>query len=238
MPRPRTPSRISDSFHQRLNAYALAASAAGVSLLALARTATAKIIYTPAHVRISANQHFDLDLNHDGITDFTIQNLYSYNRTSICKPFMAFVYESPASGNDAEGGYPFVSALPRGARISASQGFFGGQWMALHSRVFLGRRQECVSSHFGNWYSVIDRYLGLKFRIHQGTHYGWARLNVQKGQGKQLVATLTGYAYETIPNKPIIAGKTHGPDVITLQDASLGHLARGADAIKAWRGAN
>jgi len=50
-----------------------------------------------------------------------------------------------------------------------------------------------------------------------------------------ITATLTGYAYETIPNKPIIAGKTHGPDVITLQDASLGHLARGASAIPSWR---
>jgi len=50
-----------------------------------------------------------------------------------------------------------------------------------------------------------------------------------------ITATLTGYAYETIPNKPIIAGKTHGKDVITLQDASLGHLAAGASAILAWR---
>ncbi len=49
-------------------------------------------------------------------------------------------------------------------------------------------------------------------------------------------ALLTGYAYETIPNKPIIAGKTHGKDVITLEPASLGHLARGASAIPAWRG--
>jgi hypothetical protein len=36
------------------------------------------------------------------------------------------------------------------------------------------------------------------------------------------LATLTGYAYETIPNKPIITGKTKGPDVITLDPATLG----------------
>jgi hypothetical protein len=29
-------------------------------------------------------------------------------------------------------------------------------------------------------------------------------------------ATLTGYAYETIPNKSIIAGKTHGKNAATL----------------------
>jgi hypothetical protein len=42
-----------------------------------------------------------------------------------------------------------------------------------------------------------------------------------------IVGTLTGYAYETIPNKPIIAGKITGPDVITLEPGSLGWLALG-----------
>jgi hypothetical protein len=60
--------------------------------------------------------------------------------------------------------------------------------------------------------------------------------------------TLTGYAYETIPNKPIIAGKTEGPDESsvdeanpatlnepTLQPSSLGLLAMGATGLPAWR---
>jgi hypothetical protein len=41
-----------------------------------------------------------------------------------------------------------------------------------------------------------------------------------------MVATLTGYAFETIPNKPIIAGKTCGPDVI-VKHGTLGELAAG-----------
>ena len=53
-----------------------------------------------------------------------------------------------------------------------------------------------------------------------------------------MVAFLTGYAYETVPNKAIVAGKTKGPDVVTVQDATLGHLARGASAIPAWRRTN
>jgi hypothetical protein len=40
-------------------------------------------------------------------------------------------------------------------------------------------------------------------------------------------ATLTGYAYETIPNKPIITGQTKSQDVITQQPETLGELARG-----------
>jgi hypothetical protein len=46
---------------------------------------------------------------------------------------------------------------------------------------------------------------------------------------------LTGYAYETISGKGIIAGKTKGPDVTTVLPATLGHLAAGASAIPALR---
>jgi hypothetical protein len=50
-------------------------------------------------------------------------------------------------------------------------------------------------------------------------------------QNYKINAILTGYAYETIPNEPIIAGKTKGSDVITVQPGtmsdSLGGLALG-----------
>ena len=80
-----------------------------------------------------------------------------------------------------------------------------------------------------------NRYLGLKFVIKGKVHYGWARLTVTPTGQKVFVETLTGYAYETIPNKPIITGKTKGPDLTTGSPARLGHLAAGASAIPAWR---
>jgi hypothetical protein len=55
---------------------------------------------------------------------------------------------------------------------------------------------------------------------------------------------LTGYAYETIPNKAIIAGKTHAPDeepgpaslkTRTSESATLGMLALGAPGLSIWR---
>jgi hypothetical protein len=72
--------------------------------------------------------------------------------------------------------------------------------------------------------------LGLKFVIHGKVHYGWARFSVTLGHHRQyddVSGTLTGYAYETIPNKPIIAGQITGPDVITVQPETLGELAHG-----------
>jgi len=58
-----------------------------------------------------------------------------------------------------------------------------------------------------------------------------------------LTTTLTGYAYETIPGKAIIAGKTKGSDDVeptalnrpALQPATLGVLALGAPGSAIWR---
>ena len=89
-------------------------------------------------------------------------------------------------------------------------------------------------SDLGQWVGkgsgVRNRYLGLKFVIHGKVHYGWARVSVTLGHRRQYedaTGTVTGYAYETIPNKPIVAGKTNGADVIVFQPDTLGTLARG-----------
>ena len=98
--------------------------------------------------------------------------------------------------------------------------------------------------------------MGLKFVVGGEVHYGWARLSVTLGHNRQLddvVGTLTGYAYETVPDKPIIAGRITGPDVITVAPetgeitppapliapasapATLGALANGAITLDLWR---
>jgi hypothetical protein len=93
----------------------------------------------------------------------------------------------------------------------------------------------CSGGPSGSWVNVNKRYLGLELKIGSKIHYGWARLNV-KIQGSSIVATLTGYAYETVPGKPIKAGQTKDDDDAAVQPASLGHLAQGASAISVWRG--
>src|SRR5215471_11633401 len=68
---PRVAAELSKSLNHQLNTYALAASAAGVGLLPLVSPAEAKIVYTPAHVKVFWGvQPVPMDLNHDGIVDF------------------------------------------------------------------------------------------------------------------------------------------------------------------------
>jgi hypothetical protein len=240
----RTPSNLSDSVHQRLNMYALAAGAAGVGMLALAQPSEAKIIYTRTDRLIDRQDGFELDLNHDDVTDFTVKN-YTYCNTDRC--FFNLV-EKAAPGNGVEGigrrsFQPFASALSRGARIGRGRRFYGGT--AILAYVYAGGGGTGAS---GEWANVTNRYLGLSFKINRQTHYGWARLSVRV-HGTSVTGTLTGYAYETIPNKPIIAGKTKGRDDISSVEepnpaalaapprdpATLGALAMGAPGLSIWR---
>ena len=47
-----------------------------VSLFAaLAIPAQARIVYTPVNVNLPTNGYYAIDLNHDGITDFTFQSV-------------------------------------------------------------------------------------------------------------------------------------------------------------------
>jgi hypothetical protein len=64
----------------------------------------------------------------------------------------------------------------------------------------------------GSWVNVKNRYLGLKFMIHGEPHFGRARLRATCSSKSKVPGVLTGYAYETVPSKPIVAGRTKGPE--------------------------
>ena len=238
--RPGKTAHLSDSVHRQLNMYALAASAAGVGMLALAQPAEAKVVYTPAHKWLPVNQYYYLDLNHDRVYDFTfLLSSRTWTGGAFSRALSVRWAALSQSQNDIysvlSGGILCAAALPKGKQVGPkSPGFANRLHAAGMFRIF--SNPDCTSwGKYGPWLNVKGQaYLGVRFAIKGKVHYGWARLGHIR-HDKPVRAELMGYAYETIPNKPIVAGKTHGKDVITLQDASLGHLARGASAIPSWR---
>jgi len=247
--RNRAAQQLSESLHRRLNAYALAASAAGVGVIAMVQSASGKIIYTPAHEQIVPNNIYPLDLNHDGKTDFSFHD--SFTAASI-EGFVGAITVIPARrankivGYDATSFLKWASALPAGVRIGPKGPFSSGSKVMVSGYIDTGT--TTVGQCGGPWKNARHRYLGLKFTIDGETHYGWARLNETCAKNGENTALLTGYAYETVPNKAIITGKTHGEDDIDRgsgasltnpipdpQPASLGALALGAPGLSIWR---
>jgi hypothetical protein len=221
--RSRQIAQINPSLDRHLAAYMLAAGAAGASLLA-ATSAEAEIVYTPAHTTIAGHTSLLLDINHDGINDFVLTN-WSYDEAS----HLGIDQKATANGILGHG-----DPLPAGVRIGPKGAFVGYASMAVNVTI------SGESFYNGPWKQATNRYLGLKFSVNGETHFGWARLTVTAKSG--IVATLTGYAYETVPNKTIMAGETSGPvasialspekmPAPSYRPATLGMIARGADAL-------
>jgi hypothetical protein len=227
--RPRNVAELSDSVHHQLRMYALAASAAGVGVVALAQPADAEIVYTPANVSIGPITY--LDLNNDGNQDFKFTTHRTAHNTHGCSSGSAgLAIYGVRPADKISGESVFASALPPGAYIGPA-GEFHGQKMAFAvGGCTTGNGGASFYGRSGFWPGPvgggIDRYVGFKFAIKGKVHFGWARVNVVISH-LTIQATLTGYAYETIPNKRILGGREKGPDAIAMEPGSLGNLALG-----------
>jgi hypothetical protein len=262
-PKPVRPTvQLEHKLEKTLSAYTMAALAAGVSFMAASKLADGKVVYTPAHTKIPVNNStaVPLDLNHDGAPDFSFLNLGYYGGSGEtarallvgCAAHRVNQYSFACNHKDnmiwGQGvvSTRFASLLPAGRTIAADKSYFRQAKSPAPGHV-LGPAASMAgnggsngvgvpfSVTFGQWLYTRGHYLGLQFVIKGRIHYGWARVNVQFTPRSGILGILTGYAYETISNKPIIAGRTKGPDVVTLQPATLGHLAKGASAIPVWR---
>lgn len=213
MPRIRVPCRtvlkLSTSLQRDLSRYALAAGAAGVTILALATSSEAEIIHTKVDRVIGKGQSYNIDLNHDGVVDFTIQNISSRcTRTFTYCPTFEIV-ASPANGNSIEWqGLPsYAAAIRPGALIgSAAPMNNAEEFMAAEFR------ESGSFYYFGSWLNATNRFLGFSFELHGQFHYGWARLTVRSPEKYHLTAFLNDFAYETEANTPIRAGATNDED--------------------------
>ena len=218
---PREAAHLSESVNRRLNKYALAASAAGVGLLAFSIPAEGKVIYTAIHHVIPERASFQLDLDHDKNIDFAISNRVTCG-DSGCWYSLAL---NPVKGNAGLGHhfspfyFPFALALKTGARIGHGAKLFIESFEEM--AVAYNGCSQGWCTFGGLWVNVRRRYLGLRFNIKGKTHYGWARLNVEF-TSDNIAAVLTGYAYETVPGKSIKAGQTKDDNIsIETPAASL-----------------
>jgi hypothetical protein len=238
---PRTKQQLSESFTTNLNAYALAAGAAGVSILAITQPAAAEVVFTPANKLIQINYYSILDLNHDGIGDFKF-NQYSVNYRYFRQTLIMW-----PNGKNAvieSNGYPAV--LSRGAPIGPEQAFVNGSRFRFAGTIgFEGststskHRGVNSSRHWGPWWNAQDRYVGVAFTIGHAIHYGWIRLSLSPSY-HSFQTTMTGFAYETVANRTIYAGQLSDEEASALPDRApvepmLGMLAIGYSGLDLWR---
>jgi hypothetical protein len=212
----------SQSFESKLAAYAVASGA----FLGAADQAEAGIIYSGVQdIPIGNQQTVNLNVNDTGpLSDMVVD--YKIRQTNTINGLFQTLTLSVISQGTNEvvlGSGGFAAALNAGDLISSADTLGSGTKVMASYKFKLSSLQ----SSSGPWRGVNDKYLGLYFDIPgDGFHFGWARLNM-KGD-KSAEATLVDWAYETIPNNPIIAGAVPEPSSL-----SLGLLALGAVGVAA-----
>ena len=230
----RTAVKLPQSVQRNLSAYAHAAGAAGVSVLALAQPAEAQIIYTPTNKTISSGEKLLIDFNRDGIVDVIVREGRCSWETYF--PGNSLQAEPQHVGGGIQRHYRGIAAaLSPDSKIGPRANF------NYHAAVMATFTNYGVY-YFGSWAFAPTSYLGIKFPINGETHYGWARLTVTPTD-QNIIATLSGYAYETQPDTPIHAGDTgkndayHSDDTLSMSESAakpartLGALAGGAPSL-------
>jgi len=115
-----------------------------------------------------------LDLNNDGVPDFTFAmsstaHFSSIGYTTRFKLYMKVVPDE--TGNQVVQGSlaPTASAVPQGSRSGRRRNLFPAVTGAPSLQPLRGHRQNS-----GTWQKVEFAYVGLKFLINGQVHYGWA----------------------------------------------------------------
>ncbi len=210
--------------------------------MAAPEPAEARIIANDVNITIPLNGGvIQFDLNGDGIPDFGLSaHIYEFAGAPPMGNFTSWLRVIPAqAGNQvwavSSHKDQCAAAVRAGVNIDNARPFKPEPLMMVEAAgsYTRGRSSHCP------WHGAHPPYLGLKFLINGEIHYGWARVATAARS-----AVLTGYAYETIPNKPIAAGatkeagteqETKGASQVLVKPLSLAALALGSSGRDAWK---
>ena len=217
---PRT-VKLTTSLEKRLNAYALTAAAVGLGAAFTTPDAAAKVVYVPA-TKVLTSGSFTLPVEGSGGEGWTFFDGYHIHSLTFDT-----LSVRPLNGAAVVVGKGYAEALAAGASIGPDAAFQSSP-IRMEKVEYLS--DSSLTMAYGPWANVSNRYLGLRFVLNGETHYGWARFTVANSGsltgGLHIKATFTGYAVESVADRPIQAGTTSGPEE-EAESNSLGCLALG-----------
>lgn len=180
---------------------------------ALVLPASAQIVYTQINVSIPVGESYNLDLNGDGVTDFTLKSKLLQGLCQWGDEYVWSLTVIPAEGNRIvtaadQAGSDYAAALQYGVLVNAGQNLYPSA--SVMAELTWG---ACGIGTSGEWLNLPNRYLGLQFQAQDGsTHYAWVKLStaayVDQNEHLHASTLLTGYAYQATAGTGILAGAT------------------------------
>ena len=256
---------FSNHLNRQIAQYSIAAAVAGVSVLAMASPAAGEVVITRKTIPIplapyNVQDSVKISMANNGIDNFSFGLAAGTRNVGPRELVVLPVDRGPDGAHNqimvGAGGsfYAKALALERGVNIGPA-GIPFATFFSSSGALVAGTNADNGSYYSrGFWAGNLkNHYLGVRFQINGKFHYGWIRLTVTanvKLEKPTLEATITGYAYETVANKPILAGTAATAaaaaekpaaavqvpvNIRTQSGPSLGMLAAGADAMPVWR---
>jgi len=225
--RSRKISMLSSTLEHGVNAYALSAAAAGVTVLACSIPAAAAPVCKVSTATLSGGAAtFALNPAQQPVIPFNVAQTFSSPSTHATFAFsQAFFTPNTPGAQVVVASNALPANLAAGASIGPAQKFGKGQ---LYGLLFTYRPwYRNATSHKGNFKFGQINFFGFEFSINRQTHYGWVRLQVTKG----LVTHILGWGYETAADTPILAGACGASSAGSASPASLGALALGSEGL-------
>jgi len=177
-------------------------------------------VFTPSNAVFQGLGKFDIDLDNDGSADFSILARWTIYDTSNMIQAL-FAYGDRPSHQIVAGG---ADALPLGKKAHIGP--------ERHFRAF-----TLMETPFyrGVWQSAKSRCLGVRFLINGEVHYGW--IGFREVRAFPVSTSMYGWAYETQPDTPILAGDTGtgAPVDSSINPTSLEILAAGHTGVSERR---
>lgn len=193
-------------------------AAAGLGAFAFGEAASAAVIYVDVPdiiVNESDPTGGYFDMNGDGVNDFR----FRFNPAGGALARIRFQGVAPSAdltNSPAKGSTYYVRSFELGDVIGPGT-----------PQAYTPGLVQSNATNFGN--PTAPQFAGIQLDIGGETHFGWVRLKTEPvdldtGSGiAPLTGTIFDWAYESIPNTPIIAG--------VPEPSSLALLAAGAGAL-------
>jgi|CZKH01.1.fsa_nt_gi hypothetical protein len=240
----RCPQPLAGRVFRQLNEYSLAASAAGVALLALSVPVEAAPVCGSLSVTLASTETYAFNPAHQKVAPFNVAVTYN-DASSHPGSRRARAFFTPnipdAKVLTSASGLPLE--LSSGETIGSKGTFGKGQEYGLLIGYYYFNR------YIANFQPNQSGYVGFHFAQSGQPHYGWLRVRVVTAHGPFL--ELSEFGYESAPNTAITAGNCAasagvGPGTQlqpTLTEGtnssntgSLGLLALGYSGLPVWRG--
>ncbi|MDX2147603.1 MAG: hypothetical protein SFZ23_08790 [Planctomycetota bacterium] len=199
-------------------------ASAFITVCVLPLAAQAQIVHFAPHtpIRVGPGQSFEIDLDTSGTVDFTVR-MTTINPHPFGAEFGIYLSGTAdsatlfrVSSSTGVFGDELVRALPRGGLIGGAL-----DWWPEPIRWAYALEARWVVDHWtggflyvdGDWVGVEHAIAPLRFLGSDGLpRFGWLNARSLGPAGAEVL----GWAYETTPNSPILAGAIPTPGAAAL----------------------